>query len=167
MQENHTQTHPPLEVRDVPREVTVSGDEDNPGSVSVSVSKPSHQSLDLEVHRILPVGGNMEDVDLGLVELLQHPFVLLGDVTDHSELSLAVVEAETLLSDLVTNTQGRLTAGHLAVLDVPENSEWWSVLDLHPDISNILNCEINLKQTLKIFELRDKSMIDQCNIFLW
>ena len=71
MQENHAETHPPLEVRDVPREVTVAGDEDNPGSVSVCVSKPSHQSLDLKVNRILPIGGNMVDVDLRLVELLQ------------------------------------------------------------------------------------------------
>ena len=106
MQENHAQTHPPLEVRDVPSEVTVAGDEDNPGPVSVCVSKPPHQSLDLEVHRILPVGGNMEDVDLRLVELLQDLPVLLGNVADHGELSLAVVEAEALLPDLVTNTQG-------------------------------------------------------------
>ena len=99
VEEDHGQTHPPLEVCDVHSKVAVPGDENDPGSISVGVSKSSHQRLNFEVDRILSVGGHMEDVHLGLVQLLQHRPQLLGDVTHHGELLLTVAQTEGLLPE--------------------------------------------------------------------
>lgn len=64
---------------------------------------------------------------LAVVELLDDGFTLFADVTDADEFRLAMTPKETAANSL-DHSSSRASAGHTAVLDVPEDAHWREVL---------------------------------------
>lgn len=64
---------------------------------------------------------------LAVVELLDDSFTLFADITDANEFRLAVTSKEAAANPL-DHSSGRASAGHAAVLDVPEDAHWREVL---------------------------------------
>ena len=136
VEQDHGQQHPPLVVRQVRREVSVSGDEHDarPRAAAVDVREPPHQLLQLLVRGVLLVGGDVHDVDLRLVEVLEDgagPLLSLREldhIAHHGELDLAVAAEELLVPHLGAHAGGGLAVRHVAVLYVPEDAQGAAVL---------------------------------------
>lgn len=64
---------------------------------------------------------------LAVVELLDDGFTLFADITDADEFCLAVTSKETAANSL-DHSSSRASAGHAAVLNVPEDAHWREVL---------------------------------------
>lgn len=64
---------------------------------------------------------------LAVVELLDDSFTLLADITDANELCLTVALKE-MAANTLDHSSSRATAGHAAVLNVPEDTHRRDVL---------------------------------------